>query len=228
MELSATEVTKERTEPEENVVMDEIETNSCNFDAWTYNIMTNGTRTMVDLGVSVDNTKDPPEFVTGGVTSPISDPASVQTIIYWWPIPDDNPDHPEVYKWFYYTEYTYMDSATVDSTYEARYEAFISIENEIEYPTWIIEPDGISDEVEKVVWIWNGSDGDKFVKDGEDEDDRSYRSYDNTNQKFIISTDDVSLDGDSETWYFDIKVSHYGSTEVIESFEFIVDLICAV
>lgn len=113
--------------------------------------MTNGTHTLVDLGVSIDNAQYPPTFVTGSATAHVSDPATVQHVIYWWPIPDVNPTHPEVYKWFHYTEYTYMDSATVDSTYEERYEAFISIENEIEYPTWIIEPDGIGGGV-KVLW----------------------------------------------------------------------------
>ena len=61
-----------------------------------------------------------------------------------------------------------------------------------------------------------------------DIDDRLYRSYDNTNQKFTLTPNDVALDGVSETWNFDILVSHHGSPTVLESFEFIVDLICAV
>ena len=42
-----------------------------------------------------------------------------------------------------------MDSATVSSTYEARYEVFISIDNEIQYPTWVIDPVEISSEIVK-------------------------------------------------------------------------------
>ena len=80
--------------------MDTIETTTeCTFTAWTYEIMTNGTLTLLEIGLSVDNTQYPPSLVTRGATSS-SDPASVHTIIYWWPIPDDNPDHPEIYRWF--------------------------------------------------------------------------------------------------------------------------------
>ena len=100
LEITNKVVTKDRTHQAENHPMDVIESNSCNYDAWTYNIMVNGTLTLADLGVSVDNSKDPPEFVTGGVTTPPSDLLTVKTYIYWWPIPDDHPDHPILYNWF--------------------------------------------------------------------------------------------------------------------------------
>lgn len=93
------------------------------------------TYTLAETGLNFDTSTDPITLNTGGSENPV-DPATVSTVVEWWPIPTENTDHPIITSYFTYVLYSELLAVVISSIYSTTYTAFITVEMNITFPSW--------------------------------------------------------------------------------------------